>query len=75
VTKTTPPIKLPIPPERQCQILLRNRLKCTNKSWAIMTRMDKTTLRLCQNHARRMKDQFNAYPDIFQSVRFSVIHK
>ena len=72
---TKPPVKLPVPVKHQCQLLLHNGQKCHNVAWAIMTRQDASTWRLCRNHAMRMKDQAAKYPDRFEPVRLKVINK
>ena len=73
--KHTPPVKMPVAPEHQCQLVLVNGRKCTNLAWSVMTRKDATILRLCQGHSRRMREQINRYPDRFDQVRFSLIVK
>ena len=71
----TPRVKLPVDPAHQCQLMDRRGVKCDRIEWSIMTRGDGTTMRLCQLHSRKMRDQINAHPQAFAQVRFSLVVK
>lgn len=73
--KRTPPVKLPIDPAHQCQLLLPNGKKCDRLEFAVMTRRDGSTQRLCRLHSVGIREQINKYPDRFTQVRFSLIVK
>ena len=66
-------VKLPVDPAHQCQLMDRRGVKCDRLEWSIMTYSDGTTMRLCQLHSRKMRDQINAYPERFNQVRFSLV--
>lgn len=66
---------MPVPVDMQCQLFDRLGVKCTRINWAIMTRADGSTLRLCDRHAVNMREQIATYPERFAPVRFSIIEK
>lgn len=73
--RTKPPVKMPVHPKHQCQLIDRRGVKCDRIEWSIMTRGDGTSMRLCQLHSRKMRDQINANPERFNQVRFSLVVK
>ncbi len=75
MTKRTATLKLPVRPDKQCQLLLRNGTKCTNIVWSIATRHDGSTMRLCKRHAVKLRDQISEYPEVFSPMRFSLVEK
>ncbi len=73
--RTKPPVKMPVDPKHQCQLIDRRGVKCDRIEWSIMTRGDGTTTRLCQLHSRKMRQQIAGYPYAFAQVRWSLIVK
>lgn len=74
MARTTTRAKLPVPDAVRCSMIDRNGQRCIRQATFRVTKLDESTEKLCRTCAYKLRDQIQAHPKYFDTVRFEALN-